>query len=396
MKELYNCFVAFIVIAAFSACSRESLLPLNYASKQLEINDDNTRFDIRCDSTKYIIDRIIPLSVPERFLGLQCEKMEYVDGYFYLLDQEVNHSVLVFDSLGNFVSSLGRRGHANNEYIEKTTDFFVDSKHNKVEVYERNSPRIHVFSRSGKQEGFVKLKMWPYAIGITSENNIMAAFDYKEAREGLQLGIFNHNEELLKPLIEIDCNHEFVNYEKCFVRSGDYLYHIPNFSDSVLVFKSDSLVEVKKIRFKSPFLTDDIKERVNEGDIEKYTQHEGINGINNYYETPRYINISYSKSMLRVNCIIDKKTGNQYQFLTVPFKGYFPAQTYTLSDSSSYWLITKEGVEETMDPAMNNSRSKKELEKEWSVTPSLLKDLLNKKHTLPAIVQIRFKDETVY
>ena len=390
---LLPCIAAFLVVAVFSACTRGSL-HTSYARNQLEINDDSMRFDLRCDSTKYIIDRVIPLSVPERFLGLQCEKMEYVDGYFYLLDKEVNHSVLVFDSLGNFVASLGRRGHANNEYIEKPSDFFVDSKHNRVEVFERRSPRVHIFSRSGKQENFVKLKMWPYAIGITSENNIMAAFDNEEAGGGLQLGIFNHDEELVKPFFEIDCNHEFINDEMCFVRSGDYLYHIPNFSDSVLIFKSDSLVEVKKICFKSPFLTSDIKKKANVGDIEEYMRYEGINGIRNYYETPRYINLSYSKSMLNVNCIIDKRTGSQYQFLTVPFKGFFPAQAYTLSGSTSYWLITKEDVDMIMDLTINKSSSKKEQEKEWSVTPSVVKDLLCKKYGLPAIVQIRFKDET--
>lgn len=374
-------------IAVYSSCSkRKSSIDLYYQKDIISVWDRQP--DVMLDTTQYSLDLFAFLTFPSQIKNLKCEKMEYVNGFFYLLDTEYNKTVFVFDSDGNFVSQLGRRGRASNEYLDKPTNFFVQAKDSQIMVYERNAHRIHYYDNKGGQTELQVLKIWPYDAGTMFDGHFVAAFDYKEAGRGMQLGVYDSDEKLVTPVIELGENHVYVDNERSFKLSGEDLYHIPHFSDSVYVFHSDTLSKIIHLRFESLFLPSEIIKEVDKGDLEKYRSFRGIMYVSDYYETNGYVSFLYSKNHVRKKCIIDKTNNNQYHFTNAPFKGLFPGDKYAVDGESIYWLVCEDDVVD-LNFALENEVVKTEL----SHTYSLIRDIIQGKYSLPLIVKINIEHQ---
>lgn len=383
-KNNYIILCCTIVFALFAAsCSERHEIPnLNYVREELFVSDQQ-QFQFM-DTTDYFLEILCSLSLPSKIKYLQCDKIEYVNGYFYILDVERNNTILVFDSVGNYISQIGQRGRASNEYIDNPTNFCVNPENNQVMVYERNAHRIHTFNQNGKQVKLQTLKLWPYDVGTLFNGNYVGAFDYKEAGKGLQLGVFDKEENITLPVLNLDETHVFLHNERTFRTVGQQLYHIPNFSDSVLVFKEDTLYKVVHLNFQSPFITQEIIHETNGGNLDRYHKFEGITSISNYYETDNYITFMYTYNNLQIKCIINKQNNKQCSFASAPFKGLFPGHNYIIDGENILWLITEDDIVDLKYALQYDA-----VQKELAQTHSLIRDIINEKYALPVILRIK-------
>lgn len=354
-----------------SACTEQqfSVPVFSYDKRLLEIKDGQNMPLL--DTTEYKMELYATLKMPDRYKGIEVSKFEYIDGRFYILDEEYNKTVFVFDSIGNFVASLGEQGRASNEYLYKPNDFFVDRKNKLVNVHEQNARRIHRFSLDGKQTNLINTEIWPYSIGFLSNGHYAAAFDHPSAGKGLQLGVFDDDGNCVQPLINQKESSEFVNNRHAFINKDDKLYHIPNFSDSIIVISGDTISEVIKLKFKSPFINSDVIDDAKNGDLYEYQNFDGVTVLSDYYETDKYISFSYSKRNLVIGCIIDKETGKQYHFTSTPFDGLMPMAHYTINDNIMYLLLTEYDVKE-FQMLLGNDDISSELKKTSSVMRKIL------------------------
>ncbi|MBQ9202547.1 MAG: 6-bladed beta-propeller [Bacteroidales bacterium] len=383
LRKSIECFSLTIGLFALFSCSRDvSSTIFHYQSEIIAIRDLEPALIL--DTTQYAVTYYTSLQLPSEYKYLKCDKMEYVGGFFYLLDTEYNKTVFVFDSQGHFVSRIGQRGRSASEYLDSPTDFFVNPRNDQVMVYERNAHRVHVYDQNGNQIELHTFKMWPYAVGTLFNGYYMAAFDYKEAGKGLQLGVFDRDERIVLPIITMDSPHVFINNERAFVLHGDFLYHIPHFSDSVLIFKSDTLSRVIHLQFQSQFVPSDVIRESNGGNLDDYKLFRGITSVSGYYETNSFNSFSYSKSHVQIKCIIDKRNGMQYHFTGSPFRGLFPGHRYTMVEDSIFWLVTEDDIAD-LNYALQHEIVKKEL----SHTYSIIRDIIQNKYPFPLILKVR-------
>ena len=106
MRSVY---LIFLLLCLF-ACKRETgncgdriEIPINVVD--VSISDIFTDFSI------------VSLETSERsFIG-SISKIELYDGKFYLLDKSTTKQVHIFDTLGNYISSVGNIGRGNGEYL---------------------------------------------------------------------------------------------------------------------------------------------------------------------------------------------------------------------------------------------------------------------------------------
>lgn len=332
----------FSAISVCISCTKEPLSNISseYKTEELPILKDGTINEL--DTNEYTIKVEACLSMPDSSAILSCCRMKYDEGHYYLQTEGKNQTIWVFDSVGNFVSKLGERGRSRNEYQTDITDWFHVNNSDEVIVYEKNSRKVHVFSLDGSQSESFLLESFPNAIGVLERGKLFCSFYQKEAKEGLQLAILTENEDIVSRLIFLGQDMEYFASDNSFYKVKDELFHVPNFADSAIVFKSDTVERVVKFRFEDNFITKEIKEKAFHDDLESYRKFTGIKSIVTYYETSRYRVLRFVYDVYFVNHLVDKTDGRQYRFISALPKGLFPSSTFCVREDKIYYLITKE------------------------------------------------------
>ncbi len=373
-----------LVLLLLCSCShKHNEAKSYYTTRNIQIEDYSmTQY---MDSANCKIEIATELKMPSNFRYMDGKKLLYENGCFFLMDSKYNNTIFVFDSVGNYINKLGERGRAKNEYIKSPTDFFVDSNNGNVHVFERDSRRIIIFTKDGNYKETIQLNYWPYSIGYTSSGNYLASFNYKKAGDGLQLGVIGLNEEVVNPILYLQNDFDFVTTHNTSILSDGLLYHIPNFSDSIMVFCGDTVKEVIKLNFPYKEIPNEIKKLVAKSEMDNYIAFRGINSISNYYETNSFVNFSYSLSHVKFNCLIDKRNKKQYHSSGGFFQGVFPGHTYCVKGDYILWLITQDDVDDLLSIMKFNSDN---YDSDAIFPHVIVKDIMRKKYKLPLILKI--------
>jgi hypothetical protein len=318
-------------------------------------------------------------------ISILCDKMKYDDGYYFLQQGGKNQTIWVFDSLGNYISKLGERGRKQNEYQTDITDWFYVKDKKEVFVYERYECRLHVFTIDGKPVESKFLASLPQSIGALKGDCLFCSYDDILSKDGIQLGLFNRDEEVIKDFINLNESMNFVPNNECFYASMNRLFHIPAFSDSSIVFHEDSVEKVVRFIFEDKFLTEDIKEEALDAKMDNFNKFDGIQFIKTYYETSRFHYLKYSYRNLFVNHLIDKKSKKQYSFASSPIKGLLPSTAMCVRGDKLLYLITKQNIEE-----LRYLLDDRILGKAVSESNEIIQRIINGEESLPLILSIEF------
>lgn len=341
-------YLIFAFILCMISCSKGEKSML--ADGNIEIIDIANPGDTTHVLTQdeYIIDSICALECPNEKEFFEVSKFMVKNGRTYIMDSRVTHTVYVFDHKGHFLFKAGEKGRAKNEYIQGPTEFFVDNQNN-LHVFDYDGQKIIIFNDKGNVDKVISTREHiPHTFGLTNDNRYMYAYN-QEAKYGAALTIDDEDNKAQDVLIPLKSEFGFTGYHQ-FDSNGNRLSHIPNLSDSILVYKNSSLEKIVRVDFHGKTIMNErpdlIYKPINVSDIEndefmKYFQTGGVIYLEEYQETDslQYLTYCYhaqkhkwlnEKNKNRVICgiqlFIHKSpllyhylVDNQIVTLTVPF-----------------------------------------------------------------------------
>lgn len=374
----------YILIAAIMAACTETRLGLtSYNTEEAPVSTSPDEHLL--DSTEMDVEYVTSLDLPNGVPDIVCEKFTYEYGHFFVMDNSVNKTVFVFDSLGNFVTRLGERGRAQNEYVQSPTDFFV-KRNQDVCVFERASQRILKFTAKGIFINADRFESFPYSACAINDGNYLCAFNHKMAKDGMQLALMSPDEDIIESYIELKENQKYVTSERTFFKNDDIVYHVPNLSDSILVFQGDSVDRVVKLNFDCGYVPQHIVHEIYDEDMNEYKNYKGVRAIMEYYETQKFRFVTYRKSMFVLKNLIDKETCQQICFSSVPFDGLFPPCTLYVKNDKMYLFVTKEDVK-----MLKDSMSSDKLQECLHGARKVVRDMFDGVYGFPIVLSAKLK-----
>ena len=182
-------------------------------------------------------------------------------------------------------------------------------------------------------------------------------------------------------------NEEYnISYPHTFFQNGERLSHIPCYSDSVYVFRNDTLEKVVFFDFGGKILCKEHPEELKKNNPSSFdSSYHGVNCLWRYQETNSLIYLEYvyqqqgrrwlyNKDKKRVTCGV------------CLFEGLEPYFYYFLRGNQIVAYIDTETVE-TLKGFMHNDGFKENLEK----SPQQVKDLIEGKIKAPALFFMTMK-----
>ena len=382
-KMIYLLAITFLLVSCVER--KTSCLFSNYNKEVVNIKKDGAISELEDDD--YVMKVEAYLSLPDSSETLLCDRMKYDGGYYFLLDNVRKRTIWVFDSLGNYVAKLGRKGRANAEYQNDITDWFYTQDSGNVFVFERNSQKIHKFSIEGESLETCQLSSWPNAIGKLEDEKSFCSYYHKMSNSGAQLCLMSNSEIVEKVFIDLKTNMRFIPTDNSFYVNEGHLFHVPSFADSSIVFNKDSVEKVVKFTFDEKFISEEIKEDAYNDNLDRFRSFDGIQYINTFYETSRFYYLKYSYCNIFLNHLVDKRSGKQYLFVSNPTKGMLPASVLCVRDNKIFFLITKQDVEDTRHLCDDVDLYRKEL----SLSNPLIQRIFEGEESLPLIFSIEIK-----
>ena len=164
------------------------------------------------------------------------------------------------------------------------------------------------------------------------------------------------------------------------------MYHVPNLSDSILVFQGDSVDRVVKLNFDCGYVPQHIVHEIYDEDMNEYKNYKGVRAIMEYYETQKFRFVTYRKSMFVLKNLIDKETCQQICFSSVPFDGLFPPCTLYVKNDKMYLLVTKEDVK-----MLKDSMSSDKLQECLHGARKVVRDMFDGVYGFPIVLSAKLK-----
>lgn len=380
------CGILFSIIVC-EACSSEAEDALD-AHKDVVIEIEPGCYTNPLNNSHYSIDSVRSLSMPANKV-YKISKLVIKDNKIYLLDTEFARTVFVFNTNGDYLYKLGERGRAINEYIGEPNDFFVD-KHDEVHVFDRNGKKIIVFKNNGKIARVVgTYSISPYSFGLIDYNKYAYCIQCPNSqnRDVNPALLFSDASGVNKKnILCLRNTYTYIPSERLFFKNDDRLSHIPIMSDSVLVFKNDSIEKVIHFDFKGKFLAKEkpnvITSRVKSKEISNYN---GVWGLIQYQETNFISMLEYLYDKTVVYWFNNKKNGQIINSRSI-MEGICPFSCYYLRDNQIVAVVDKETVKEMNVYAEDDTYKKKLRES----SPQII-DVLEGKIPTPAIIYISIK-----
>lgn len=394
-KTLFWSVCAFTQIScSFPSNNKESDSDIgfdNYKSVTFKIDPEIT--DSPLETNQYIVDSIRTLESPNGLSSFDEEKFFVNNERIYIMDSDVEKSILVFDLSGNYLYKLGERGRAKNEYLYGPTDFFV-AMDGEVHVFDMDGRRILRFNNCGE---FIERKETPImnSFGLTSNNKYLYCLDnmnMPDEEPDPSLLIYDFKSESKKTLIPSKrfTYHYHPRYRTFFYNDAR-LYHIPILSDSILVFKDDIIESVVRFDFACGFLSMEKPECVRDnpdGSRPNVSRrgYKGVEAIYEYQESESYIYMRYIYKEYLKRWFYNKRTkqiihGNKL------FAGLSVFNDYFLKGNQIIAYVGKENVEMLKEYCESEEFDKEEYKK----TPSFVKAFQSGKLSAPALVYITIK-----
>lgn len=369
----------------------------DYESITFHIDPRNVTSSLETD--QYTIDSVCSLMTPDSIGEFNATKYYVNNEKIYVLDTEVAQTILVFDIFGKYLYKLGGKGRAKNEYIGVPYDFFV-AKNGDVHMYDPIGQNMLVFDNNGKYVRNFRIP-WLHSFGLTSNGKYVYCYNYcidsPDQKPDPSLLVYDAKLDVKKPLIP---SKHFAYYFqpsfRTFFNNDVRLSHVPILSDSVVVFKNDSIEKVVRFDFKCGLLSKDKPEWVRfAANYESpkgvnYADYHGVEAIYDYQETESLVLMNYGYKSKLISWLYDKRTKKIVQnknIFPIYCSDYCLFSDYILKGNQIIAYVGKENVD-----VVNEYCESKEFDKsKCNMTSQLLKDFRSGKISVPALVYITIK-----
>lgn len=387
MKIKISFYVAISCLCLILSCSSSSGNQLKEHRIETFVVDPGMETK-SMSKAQYTIDSIRPLVFPDSIKGIGISKIYDTNDRIYILDSEITKYLYVFDHNGHLKFRIGERGRLKGEFIGQPSAFFVDTQ-NKIHVLDELGRKIIIFNESGTVNKVIQLdRYYPLSFGLTRSNKYMmyCTSVNEEKVSTVSLSLFDDKMEINEELMSLECDVPFVTPILSFFQNGDRLSHIPSCSDSVIVFKNDTLEKVVSFDFKGGVLCKDYPDLFTATkDLSFLSDYAGVLGLQIYQENKSLMYMEYIHNHKSLCWLYDKKNNNVYQGRNI-FEGVNPYTYCFLNDNQIVTYISPETIE-----ALKEFQNNKEFQDNLEKSPEQIKDILTAKIKVPALVYITIR-----
>lgn len=356
MKMNFDMFlscVLFVCATALSSCSDPVSISGNYIHDDItipNINGDGITHNIPKES--YDVAEVIPLKIPADCFVSKTTPI-FCKSRIYLLDSS-RTSVLVFDSAGNFIHKVGKKGHAKSELIDEITSYDVDSADLSVHLYDREGQKILIFDSNGKYSRTVRLRdIFPSSVKLLNNGNYIASCYIGSTSEGytklLRINKDGVNEVVFEDRKTNNLTFEGFNTQPLSSNQRGDVSYLSMLSDSVIVISGDSVREVIRVSFDDKFLSEEEILKAKECGVLSEESDDKIRYIRSAYVTDSIINIEFlGKSNNRVstyNYLYNRVSEKSYYVRGIISFENLLGQFYGVHNGEMVVLATEDDVE---------------------------------------------------
>ena len=389
-KSIIHIIIGLYIANIFISCK-------NSLGNQMEVGK-RERYSVnpnvesgQMETSQYSVDSILTLKIPDGVIEMGIDKISIVNSNVYILDN-INNKMYTFDSNGNLRAIIGERGHARGEFIGKPDEFFIDSN-NKLHVFDKIGHKINVYNEDGSVDKVIeKNEFYPHSLGMTSNDRYLMYFidGYKDEKNETELPssllLFDKKCKDYKRLIPLREEQKCVISEHTFFQDRDRLSFIPCFSDSVIVFKADTIEKIVSFDFEENILCKDMPEKLEQSeDFSFMSDYQAVLGLNRYQETDSFVYLDYIYQQRGLYWLYNKRTG-QIICGSKFFEGLNPYSYYCINGNQIIAYIDNKTVEQ-FKQFYNNNAFQENLKK----SPEYLKDLLEGRIQAPVLIYITLK-----
>lgn len=334
MKIKISFYVAISCLCLILSCSSSSGNQLKEHRIETFVVDPGMETK-SMSKAQYTIDSIRPLVFPDSIKGIGISKIYDTNDRIYILDSEITKSLYVFDDNGHLKFRIGERGRLKGEFIGQPSAFFVDTQ-NKIHVLDELGRKIIIFNESGTVNKVIQLeRYYPLSFGLTRSNKYMmyCTSVNEEKVSSASLSLFDDKMEIKEELMSLESDVPFVTPILSFSQNGDRLSHIPSCSDSVIVFKNDTLEKVVSFDFKGGVLCKDYPDLFTATkDLSFLSDYAGVLGLHIYQENKSLMYMEYIHNHRSLCWLYNKKNNNVYHGRNI-FEGVNPYTYCFLNDN---------------------------------------------------------------
>ena len=396
--NVFKCFVAFLFVAAVTACSTHSkkIRDMNLEGSY-EVDLDKIKIDpdnYFVYSTLYKGIKTIILETDESCLIGAISKMRVFDSYIFILDVR-SRCVYMFDKEGRFVRKIGRNGQGPGEYVSPN-DFTIDIENKTVYILDAQLQRINKYD--------VLTGKFIYAINL--EKNVRShQIEYVHGKLYTDTYFFYHTDDnyLLRIIEEPsgqDENHylNVMEYGKgitntlgnfqehaFYLRQNGNVLFVNQFMDHIIEIKKDTIFPLVDFKGKDLLTSDNIKsaiEKGNRGFLNELFQFNKFFYANSFIENEGFIFFDYFKGSSIHRIFINKQSNEVGIFIkkwddllirekgtsfgSMPKLGSFDAKGvyYYLTDSYVLNKLQEAAKAGTLSPNLDKLEEIKQLEED--------------------------------
>lgn len=381
IKKLKNKAVQFslglLPVFCLTACGPDSINSIglgNYKTETYVIDD------LECQSQplskdQYSIDRVCSLSYPDGLLKIYPDWFVVKNDRIYTLEQ---YKFYVFDLKGKLLYQAG-------EAVGRNS--FVDNEGN-IHTFHESLQKIFVYNSKGEVSKVLYTEKEfdsPNLMGLTNNGRYM--FEFIRNTNGYALTICDKSNRFQRGLIPFEKEHAWMGISRFFQNEGR-LSHIPQHSDSVLVFRNDTLEKVVRVDFKGQDIMHKNPEALEHiGKTDEVHDSTNILGISEYQETEsfKYFHYVYKN---RIQRRLIKKSTNEILSGSNFFEGFdiLFNNSFYLSGNQLIAIVNEENVER-----VRNAKRDDVWMDNYNKSAPQVQALIDGKIKTPALFYISFK-----
>ncbi len=393
MNKNFLLLYLLIVITSCTGNNEYCLEP--HKSTHLTVNPSEQKM---LNDSEYDIVDVVSLDLPESVSTIMAKDIQIVNGHIYILDTEVNKTVLMFGIDGAFINQLGKVGHARNEYISKPVSLSIDDKTGIAYVYERSSCRILKFNSRGEFLEQQKIdNNVPASFAVTEYGTYFWCFENgfdangKDV-SGTQLSLFNKEGNYIKSFLPSLNNSKLPFIGRPIYKDKEKISYVPFLADSILVFSNEQIDYTIKIDFCNQFVPHEtVKKSMDDGTFAHIYQHKGVQFIDQFDLTDSIMHVGYAYNLSRSHFVKNLSNGKTYNTTLGPiFSGYCPVCDFFVANDKLCYLINEEDVDRLL---LKNTEgdSYSDAEPFRKSSKQTMLDIMEKKFKFPLIMMVKLK-----
>lgn len=270
---------------------------------------------------------VINLELSEESIIGKISQIEFFNNYIYILDQKTN-TLKVFDMLGNYVQSIGKRGNGPGEFLAINT-FYINEQNRTINLFDPLKQAVMRYDLFGKY--IESIKFPDPVLGLISRATCFGkdkVFCFTNPNWLVNSGYFiiDENdytiiEKIYQYPFEMEKQMAFMLMTHPYSMYNDDLLFVSLFSNTITLYANGEKEPLFQVENKLlPADNEYVKKLAKENDEDylkiirkmlddkKYTV-----GLKNIFETEQYICVDfYGKNLLSEAILWDKKANLGY------------------------------------------------------------------------------------